>query len=170
MKKEEIRAELSRIYQAHGALTASAVVEEARDEESPLHESFEWDDSKAAEAHRLFQARDLIRRVEFIVIAGREERVFHVPPAIRVEGSKEGRYEIASVLAKRPSDLELTLHEAKERLAAAERYIAHLAQLDVQRASDYERVKKSVERSRSVLERVPAKQSRTTSKVRRRAG
>ena len=46
-----------------GILTAEAVVEAAKDPESPLHHQFEWDDSAAAHAHRLNQARQLIRTV-----------------------------------------------------------------------------------------------------------
>lgn len=41
-------------------LTPPQVVEEARPEGSPLHSEFEWDDSIAAEQHRLTQARALI--------------------------------------------------------------------------------------------------------------
>jgi hypothetical protein len=46
---------------AHGGkLEPVAVVEAARDEASPLHEHFEWDDTAAAHQHRLLQARKLI--------------------------------------------------------------------------------------------------------------
>ncbi|MEE8568074.1 MAG: hypothetical protein V3S81_05645 [Anaerolineales bacterium] len=44
-------------------LTASAVVEDARDPKSPLHSFFEWDDKKAAHQYRINQARDIIRNV-----------------------------------------------------------------------------------------------------------
>ncbi len=37
-----------------------AVVEAARNEDSPLHNRFEWDDGEAAERYRLWQARLLI--------------------------------------------------------------------------------------------------------------
>lgn len=47
-----------------GRLTPEAVVEDAKDEKSPLHRHFEWDDSEAARKYRLGQARDLIRRVK----------------------------------------------------------------------------------------------------------
>jgi hypothetical protein len=50
-----------------GDLTPEAVVEAARSAESALHGAFEWDDSKAAQQHRLQQATQLIRAV--IVIA-----------------------------------------------------------------------------------------------------
>jgi hypothetical protein len=39
------------------------VVDAARNRKSPLHPHFEWDDTAAAEAYRLDQARNLIRIV-----------------------------------------------------------------------------------------------------------
>lgn len=49
--------------QQSGELTPSDVVSDARNPNSPLHSFFEWDDGAAAEAHRLHQARGLIRSV-----------------------------------------------------------------------------------------------------------
>lgn len=63
----------------HGdALTAEQVVEDARDESSPLHPCFEWDDTVAAEEYRKEQARYLLRAL--IVVSEPEE-----------EGAAEGR-------------------------------------------------------------------------------
>lgn len=42
-------------------LTPQAVVEQARDESSALHNYFEWDDTVAAEEFRIEQARRIIR-------------------------------------------------------------------------------------------------------------
>lgn len=49
--------------QFKGELTPSDIVEAARSTNHPLHSFFEWDDTKAAQAHRLAQARTLIRSV-----------------------------------------------------------------------------------------------------------
>lgn len=51
-----------------GILQVDAVLEEAKDENSPLHSHFEWDDSAAAEAHRRYQARVLIQRCKITVV------------------------------------------------------------------------------------------------------
>lgn len=59
--KKAIQDKLTEIYDQYGALHPAVVVAEAEDESSPLHSHFTWDDSKAAEAHRLNQARALIR-------------------------------------------------------------------------------------------------------------
>lgn len=42
-------------------IKAEVVVERARDEGSPLHSYFEWDDSVAGHQYRIVQARSLIR-------------------------------------------------------------------------------------------------------------
>lgn len=49
--------------QQHGELTPQDVVDDARSPGSPIHSFFQWDDSLAAEAYRLSQARGLIRSV-----------------------------------------------------------------------------------------------------------
>jgi hypothetical protein len=46
-----------------GRLSAEAVVEDARNPTSPLHELINWDDEVAAHEHRLGQARRIIREV-----------------------------------------------------------------------------------------------------------
>lgn len=62
-----IREEMQAVYDAEGRLTARLVLEAGRSGEFPaLHAAFEWDDSKAAEAHRLNQAGDLIRKMKVV--------------------------------------------------------------------------------------------------------
>lgn len=56
--------ELERIETENGGrITPAAIVDEARSADSILHSFFEWDDSKAAEQHRLWQARFLLGAV-----------------------------------------------------------------------------------------------------------
>jgi hypothetical protein len=54
-----------------GDLEPDTVVQAARDEKSPLHAAFEWDDSKAAHQHRLQTAGLLIRSVLVMVTGSR---------------------------------------------------------------------------------------------------
>jgi hypothetical protein len=77
-QQDQIEAELHAIAARHGNILRPAdVVEAARDTESALHACFEWDDTVAAEQHRLWQARQLIR---VVVIpcpqVGQDMRVF----------------------------------------------------------------------------------------------
>lgn len=73
--ESKITAELKRIAALHkGRLMPRDVVKEARKPESPLHKSFEWDDSTAAEQWRIEQARRLIQ-VSVTVLDGSKEPV-----------------------------------------------------------------------------------------------
>jgi hypothetical protein len=51
---------LHKIRDKNGELTPRSVVSDASSPRSPLHPCFEWNDEKAADAHRLWQARKLI--------------------------------------------------------------------------------------------------------------
>jgi hypothetical protein len=62
-RSEIIRAHLEKLAR-DGRLTPEQVLTDARKKTSPIHDAFEWDDSKAAEQFRLSQARHLIARVE----------------------------------------------------------------------------------------------------------
>lgn len=54
------------LEQKHKRVTAERVVTEARSTQSPLHDFFEWDNTKAAKAYRLEQARHMIRSVVIV--------------------------------------------------------------------------------------------------------
>jgi hypothetical protein len=66
MRHDDLRDELKKLERS-GKLTAEQVVEAASDRDSLLHDSFEWDDTKAAHAHRIETARTLIRSLRFTV-------------------------------------------------------------------------------------------------------
>ncbi len=59
--KQALQDELARIYGRDGILHPATVIAEARNKRNPLHAQFTWDDTKAAEAHRMNEARNLIR-------------------------------------------------------------------------------------------------------------
>jgi hypothetical protein len=59
---------LESIKEETGVLNADVVVEKAKDIENPLHNYFEWDDSKAANEFRLTQANYLIRSIKVEII------------------------------------------------------------------------------------------------------
>jgi hypothetical protein len=60
---DAILHELDALRDGTGRLRPQDVVEAARNPESILHKHFEWDDHQAAQAHRISQARQLIRSV-----------------------------------------------------------------------------------------------------------
>lgn len=55
--------ELKKLSVKHGGLTAEGVLSAAKAASHPLHEFFEWSNSKAAYAFRLVQARHLIHSI-----------------------------------------------------------------------------------------------------------
>jgi hypothetical protein len=77
---------LEQVLECTGELTPPAVVEAAEPEDHPLHGYFEWDNDKAAYAHRLQQARRLIRSV---VIAEDNGEDSGVPAFLSLSVAKE---------------------------------------------------------------------------------
>lgn len=61
---EDIAKEVLRIQEAEGVCTAEAFVDAARNEGSPLHALFDWDDAVEAEMWRRHKARTIIGRVK----------------------------------------------------------------------------------------------------------
>lgn len=76
LKQKELVTELKRIEARDRLITPLAVVEEARAQTSPLHDSFDWDDKVAGEKHRLWQARQLINSVR-VQIQGKIKDGYH---------------------------------------------------------------------------------------------
>lgn len=74
----EVATRLASIHQKAGGLRDVDVLADARKKTSPLHSHFEWDDTAAAEAHRLAQAGALIRRVHVKVITEPESEPIRV--------------------------------------------------------------------------------------------
>lgn len=65
---EQIRDRINQIAARNGGkIRPDDVVEDARDPSSPLHERFQWDVEKAARAHWLDTARELIRAVRVTI-------------------------------------------------------------------------------------------------------
>ena len=59
-----------------GMLTPYDVVNAARDEKSPLHNSFDWDDSRAGEKYRLMQARIMLATVK-VEFTGEKRQLYY---------------------------------------------------------------------------------------------
>jgi hypothetical protein len=61
MKTDDVLGELRKIAKRHGGLLCPEhICKAAEDDASPLHGFFIWDDAKAANEYRLWQARELI--------------------------------------------------------------------------------------------------------------
>lgn len=87
-KTARVERELDRILKRDGAIRLDVVVAEARAKDSPIHDCFEWDTRKAAEAYLLRQAADLVRATRFVVYLA-EERAKPPRPAAVTEATRE---------------------------------------------------------------------------------
>jgi hypothetical protein len=121
----DLREHLQAVYDRHGRLTASLVLEAATPEASPLHDLFEWDDSAAAEAYRLDQARRIIMAVRVVyrdateTEPARSVRAWHAVHA----PEEEGRYEPAEKVAADPLLRRIVLRDMeRDWLAFRRRY------------------------------------------------
>lgn len=98
----------------NGQIKPEDVVEAASDESSPLHSWFEWDDTEAARAYRIWQARVLIRtRVTIIQDSQEPMRIFVNLTSERNEGL--GYRELVSVMSN-PDMREQLLADALEEM------------------------------------------------------
>jgi len=114
--KNEVQKVLEHLLEQNGEITPSALVAEARPETSPIHTAFEWDDVKAGDQYRLWQARQWIRRVE-VIIEDRPERLIHVPNI--QNAASEGFYKPMSMVVRHTVEYKAALNETLARLNAA---------------------------------------------------
>jgi hypothetical protein len=128
---EARQAELSRMFKRDGFIKPSVIVREAASKKSPLHDEFEWDDSKAGVAYRLSQARRLIRVTRIRDEKGVEGQLFHVKseqidgPTAKIT-EREGRYKPIAEVVKSPSEYALALRELMTQRNAMDSTIREL--------------------------------------------
>lgn len=121
-----IDVEITRIYERDGHVKPSVVVAEAKPKEAPLHDHFEWNNARAADQHRLWQARHIIRVARSVHGDG-EERFVHVP-SVRVEADdeREGHYKPGSVVVESIDEFERAMAQANAKLRAAQAAVHEL--------------------------------------------
>lgn len=113
----------------NGVLVPKHVVTYARNASTALHGLFEWDDGKAAEAHRLEQARHIIRvRVADLPMAGSDMTV-SVREYVHLSKDDVGVYRRVEDVLGSKAQRSVMLDDAKRDLRAfRDKYIA-LAEL-----------------------------------------
>lgn len=102
---------------SHGELTPEDVLADAKHDNSPLHSFFEWDDSAAAQQHRLQQARGLIRSVVAIYVSDTNPAV-RQKAYVHISEGKTSHYREASHAMSQRSTREAVLKQALAELHA----------------------------------------------------
>lgn len=107
---------IAKLETQYGMIKPEHFVEEAKPEDSPLHYMLEWDDTKAGQAHRLSQARTIIRCV-YIKHVDQGNQPARVAAFVSITDADEGRRYISTVAAMGDDEKrELVLHNAREDL------------------------------------------------------
>jgi hypothetical protein len=124
--REEVKAALLNLDKANGGLRPSEVVAAAKPKSSPLHNEFEWNDTKAGEEYRLYQARHLIR---VCVITAKAEdgtivrdpwvQIPATPEECEIKQSREGVYQRISVIVQDVDKFARALSALMTKLNAA---------------------------------------------------
>jgi len=131
---------LNTIYQRDGTLQAQAIVDEARPKSSPIHEGFEWRDKVAANEHRKWQARNMVRSIEIVQPekpkpSAQTFEVEHVKSSAAYVFAGEGNSQTPSgyypaEVVKRDFDLfDRAMQDAQRALRSAENRVEDLKQL-----------------------------------------
>lgn len=101
---DAIGKELERLAGERGDARYAAVVEQARSPESAMHAYFEWDNTAAAEAHRIDSARYLVRSIVPIVVNPQTEDEYTAQTRVFVSRYVEtgNSREDAGIFERRP--------------------------------------------------------------------
>lgn len=118
---------LNKISEREGGVTAARVLDLSRREDALLHPCFEWDDTKAAESHRLYQARKLVGNLVCAVVKEDPEKEVVAPTTrafVSVSAPQEkGIFKPTIVAMSDPVDRQIVLDNAKrEALSFANKY------------------------------------------------
>jgi hypothetical protein len=113
--------------QNKGELLAEDVLKDARNPNSPLHQLFEWDDSEAAEAYRLQQARGIIRAVVAIYREPERSAPSHKVAAFtRIPEGETSHYRATHQALSQKATREAILKQAWKELQSWRARYAHL--------------------------------------------
>ena len=113
-----VKLVVQQIISAQGEVSASQLVDASRPRTSPSHNAFEWNDAKAGEEYRLWQARGYLRRISVTTSETQQEavRLINIPPAdSKVEG-REGRYKPITDVVQIEDEYERALRQLKSQL------------------------------------------------------
>lgn len=130
-RKERIRQAIDALRDKNGRITAEQVVRAARPKSHPLHSEFEWDDKRAAAAHRIDRANELIRYVTVVTV---EKAVTVVTPYYvrdpTKKGNEPGMVAITSAILNRKNAEKVMMAELDRCESAIRRARSVVGQLD----------------------------------------
>ena len=140
---------LQELRDKHKGLTASIVIEDAKNKKSVLHGAFEWNDSKAAHEWRLHSARHLMRAVVTKELDSSGE-IRYQPAFVFVKTEEGPRYEsLARVLDDDEMRLQVINRALKEFEQWQKRYKEYEEFLSV--FESFDKTRKRLEQEHSAV-------------------
>ena len=122
--------EFEKIEKEYGSVTSELVLQSATPEDSPLHNVFEWDDSKAAHSYRLQQAAVLICNLSCEVDPEEDEKKpITVRAFVDVSENIRGQFVNVTSAFKNVDTREIVLKRALAELKAFEDKYKNLLEL-----------------------------------------
>jgi hypothetical protein len=110
-----------------GKLRPPDVVAASRPETAALHPCFTWDDAVAAEQHRLWEARELIREVTVVINEKRTPAYYSIQQS---QPSRASSYYVpAEILLESPDEFRLAFDLLLQKFDSAKRALENLRQL-----------------------------------------
>lgn len=159
--REAIAARLEKLQAANnGILTPQAVVDDAKNPKSPLHGEFEWDVKKAAEAHWLDRAREIIRSVRVVITT--EHKQVSVVGYVRdpyAESDQQGYVSVKKLSADADGSRMAAVYEFARASAAMRRAREVAAALGVDKEVDL--IVEKIENVKSRVQSESAEQRQT---------
>lgn len=105
-----------------GRVDSAGVLKDAKNNNSPLHSFFEWDEGKAAEQYRLHQARGLIQSVVAIYTDGKN-KAFRTKAYVHIAEATAPHYRETGHAMSQAKTRNMVLQRAwKELVAWRQRY------------------------------------------------
>lgn len=124
-----------------GVVDPKTLVAAARPTKSPIHRYFEWNNTRAAEKYRLWQARNILLSIEVIINEKESVRAYH-----NIFMANDDRTYVSLDRARQSEDLwEQIIHNAmREALAWNSRYETY---------KELSKISKSIKHTHKTLER-----------------
>jgi len=115
--------------ETEGRLTPEDLLEESRDDEAPLHDYIEWDDSVAAEKYRVRQCAHVIRSIITVVEHKESEIVTKAFVSLHEPGGTKETYKSVAVALQDVTTRDVVLRNAKRELVTFRRKYIQLSEL-----------------------------------------
>jgi hypothetical protein len=123
--------EVEKIREKEGSVTPAALVKSAKPKRSPIHDAFEWSDTKAAARYREWEARKLLGALVVVTLTDTTER--RIQPAyvsVQLTAESPDRGYVRTVDALADDDLRArALKDALKALAGLRRRYQQLEEL-----------------------------------------